>query len=58
MQTTTCLGGQYSKFFRADQYRVDESYRNLIDQTPASKCNGLEELALSFIVYTIQTCPG
>lgn len=57
-KTATCFGGQYSSFFSTDQCRKDESYRDLVDQIPASKCNSFGELALSFIVHAIQTCPG
>lgn len=58
MQTAACLVVNTLKFFSTDQYRVDESYRNLQDEILAAKCNGLGELALNFIVYTIQTCQG
>lgn len=58
MQTAVCFEDSILKFFSTDQCSRDESYRNLIDQIPASKCNGLGELALDLIVYTIQTCQG
>lgn len=51
----TCFGGQVSSV----QTNTEEiKARDLADQIPASKCNSLGELALSFIVHTIQTCPG
>lgn len=46
------------KSFSTDQCRIDESYRNLIDQIPASKCNDVGKLFHSFIICTIQICLG